>query len=170
VASVGDAGEVGSGEWRVAWHVLQADGDPAASAVVAGSPGRVSRGGAEDADVNDSSVTTELVVTGPGGTLRILGLGDLESDGQLALLRALQSGAVPLGGPVDVVKVAHHGSATQEPGLYQWLGAPTALIGVGLDNDYGHPSPRTLTMLGTARVFRTDREGTVLLSARDPGG
>ncbi|WP_088286180.1 ComEC/Rec2 family competence protein [Kineosporia sp. A_224] len=171
LASAGDAGEVGSGEWRVAWHVLQADGEPASPAATAGSPSRISRGtGAEDADVNDSSVATELVVRGPGGTLRIVGLGDLESDGQQALLRSLQSGTASVGGLVDVVKVAHHGSATQEPELYQWLGAPTALIGVGLDNDYGHPSPRTLTLLGPARVLRTDTEGTILLSARDPGG
>ncbi|MBI4941202.1 MAG: ComEC/Rec2 family competence protein [Actinobacteria bacterium] len=171
LATVGATGEVGSGEWRVAWHVLQADGEPGAPAPAAGAPSRISRGsGTEDADVNDSSVATELVVTGPGGAFRIVGLGDLESDGQRALLRSLQSGAAPTGGPADIVKVAHHGSATQEPELYQWLGAPTALIGVGLDNDYGHPSPRTLTMLGTARVLRTDAEGTILLSARDPGG
>ena len=52
-----------------------------------------------------------------------------------------------LDGSVDVVKVAHHGSARQDPALYRRLGARLALIGVGAQNDYGHPAPSALRML-----------------------
>ena len=47
--------------------------------------------------------------------------------------------------PVDVLKVSHHGSA--DPGLPALLAAPAprvALIEVGADNTYGHPTPATL--------------------------
>jgi len=65
--------------------------------------------------------------------------------------------------PVDVLKVAHHGSA--DPGLPTLLAKirpQAAVISVGL-NAYGHPTPRTTTQLERAvpRVYRTDRDGTV---------
>jgi competence protein ComEC len=72
---------------------------------------------------------------------------------------------VPLDpGPIDVLKVAHHGS--DDPGLGQLLdrSAPRlAVISVGADNPYGHPTPRTLATLAAHRVpvLRTDRDGTV---------
>lgn len=71
----------------------------------------------------------------------------------------------------DVVKVAHHGSADQDPGLYRQLSAPVGLIGVGADNTYGHPTQRTLDLLRVAgtTAFRTDRQGTVVVS-RDRSG
>ena len=45
-------------------------------------------------------------------------------------------------------------------------------IEVGADNTYGHPAPSTLRALrgAGARVYRTDRDGTVRLRAREDGG
>jgi Predicted hydrolase (metallo-beta-lactamase superfamily) len=65
----------------------------------------------------------------------------------------------------DVVKVSHHGSADQSPALYRDLGAQVAIIGVGADNDYGHPTPRALDILRTtgAIVLRSDERGTLTL-------
>ncbi len=70
------------------------------------------------------------------------------------------------GGPVDVLKVAHHGS--EDAGLEALLdrGAPRlAVISVGEDNSYGHPAPVTLATLAAhgVRTLRTDRDGTVVL-------
>src|SRR6185295_2404 len=48
---------------------------------------------------------------------------------------------------VDVFKVAHHGSANQDPDFVLDTGAALALISVGADNDYGHPAPETLALL-----------------------
>ena len=70
-------------------------------------------------------------------------------------------------GPYAVVKVAHHGSADQEPRLYRAAGAAAGLISVGEDNDYGHPRDEALAMLGAARVLRTDESGRILLGLRD---
>jgi competence protein ComEC len=75
--------------------------------------------------------------------------------------------SVPLDpGPVDVLKVAHHGS--DDAGLDALLNRirpRLAVISVGADNPFGHPTPATLAMLAAHRVptLRTDRDGTVVL-------
>ena len=86
-------------------------------------------------------------------------LGDLGEDAQ----RALLSSTVVR--PVTVVKVAHHGSADQSAQLYERLHALIALVSVGIDNGYGHPTDRALTLLAEAhtQVYRTDRQGLLLV-------
>jgi competence protein ComEC len=75
-------------------------------------------------------------------------------------------------GPVQIVKVAHHGSADQNERLYQRLQASVGLISVGPDNGYGHPTDRLLGILARAGTLatRTDLEGMVLVSPRVGGG
>jgi competence protein ComEC len=72
-------------------------------------------------------------------------------------------------GPVDVLKVAHHGS--EDSGLDSLLDRirpKLALISVGADNSYGHPTAATLAALAAHRVptLRTDRDGTIVLDVR----
>ena len=65
--------------------------------------------------------------------------------------------------PYDLVKIAHHGSADQDAGLYELLRPTLALVTVGAENTYGHPRAETLaelTALG-ARIARTDRQGVI---------
>jgi competence protein ComEC len=75
--------------------------------------------------------------------------------------------AVPIDpGPVDVLKVAHHGS--DDAGLDALLDriAPRlAVISVGAGNPYGHPTAATLATLAKRHVpvLRTDRDGTIVL-------
>jgi competence protein ComEC len=69
-------------------------------------------------------------------------------------------------GPVDVLKVGHHGSRGSTGDA--WLGTlhpRVAVISVGR-NDYGHPSPVTLARLARSatEVHRTDREGTITVT------
>ena len=134
-AGPGEHRRVGGLEWWVLWP-------PAGS------------GGLVDG-ANDASVT--LLVRAAGG-LSLLLLGDLEPPAQRALLRGS-----PGLGPVDVLKVAHHGSAHQDPGLMRAARPRLALVSAGRDNPYGHPSPRTVEALrvGGARVLRTDRDGAI---------
>ena len=111
---------------------------------------------------NDASVTLAFEPVGEcvGGCLGSLFLGDLGERSQ-ALMAA--AGPIPR---VDVVKVAHHGSADQSDRLYARAGATVGVIGVGADNGYGHPTARLLDLLaatGTA-VTRTDEQGLVLLA------
>lgn len=103
---------------------------------------------------NDASVAID--VAGPGFP-RTEMLGDLGEDAQESLLRRADVT------PVQVVKVAHHGSADQDADLYRRLHAAIGLIGVGADNRYGHPTASLLSILeseGTT-VGRTDRDGAL---------
>ncbi|WP_367041809.1 ComEC/Rec2 family competence protein [Streptomyces sp. Je 1-332] len=126
-------------DWRVLW--------PAAA-----GPGTA----ATPDGPNDASVT--LLVRAGGVTLLLL--GDLEPPAQRALARTPAVAALP---PVDVLKVAHHGSAYQDPGLLRRAAPRLALISCGRDNSYGHPAPRTVAALraGGAEVLRTDTNGSI---------
>jgi competence protein ComEC len=88
-------------------------------------------------------------------------------DFSMLLTADAEAEAVPLDpGPVDVLKVAHHGS--EDAGLEALLDrvAPRlAVISVGAENSYGHPAQATLATLAEHRVpvLRTDRDGTIVL-------
>jgi competence protein ComEC len=67
-------------------------------------------------------------------------------------------------GPIDVLKVAHHGSDDAGLGpLLDRIRPRLAVISVGAHNPYGHPTPGTLATLKAHRVptLRTDLDGTV---------
>ncbi|MFJ4078050.1 ComEC/Rec2 family competence protein [Streptomyces iakyrus] len=105
---------------------------------------------------NDASVA--MLVR--SGGLRLLLLGDLEPPAQRALARSPAAEALE---GVDVLKVAHHGSAYQDPGLMGRVAPRLALISCGEENSYGHPAPGTVAALrdGGAAVLRTDRDGAL---------
>ncbi len=66
----------------------------------------------------------------------------------------------------DLLKVAHHGSATSTiPLLLGRVHPRFAVISVGARNTYGHPRVEVLARLGEARVmtYRTDLDGAVTL-------
>lgn len=85
--------------------------------------------------------------------------GDAEGDGEEALKNELQERKISY---VDVLKVAHHGSAysTSEDFLGAF-DAKIAVISCGKDNSYGHPHRETLQRLG--------QDGTVVLTTPEYG-
>ncbi len=75
-------------------------------------------------------------------------------------------------GPVDVLKVAHHGS--DDAGLGPLLDRTRprlAAISVGAGNPFGHPTPGTLATLAAhdMPVLRTDLDGTVTIEVSRAG-
>jgi competence protein ComEC len=78
--------------------------------------------------------------------------------------------AVPLDpGPVDVLKVAHHGSDDAGlAGLLERTRPRLAVISVGAGNPYGHPTAATIAVLARHRVttLRTDEEGRIVIDVR----
>ena len=125
-------------------------------ASVAGTvPGEEGEGSA----ANDASVVLLVEVDG----VRVLLTGDVEPPAQAALERVLA------GVEVDVLKVPHHGSRHQDLDLLLGLRARLALVSVGADNDYGHPSADLLAALTAtgAQVRRTDLDGDVLVTLDD---
>lgn len=66
--------------------------------------------------------------------------------------------------PVEVLKVAHHGSGGGTSTEFLDLVKPLiSVISVGANNSYGHPSEETLDRLAAAEtaLHRTDLEGTI---------
>ncbi|MEH1168181.1 ComEC/Rec2 family competence protein [Micromonospora sp. CPCC 205539] len=104
-------------------------------------------------DPNNNSLVLLATVAG----VRILLPGDAETEEQHALLTRAAPGQLR----ADVVKVAHHGSAYQDPGFLDAVRPTIALVPVGTGNTYGHPNPGLLARLsrGGARVLRTDTDG-----------
>jgi competence protein ComEC len=69
-------------------------------------------------------------------------------------------------GPIDVLKLAHHGSEDLGlGGLLERAEPELAVISVGERNPYGHPSPQVLETLASegVEVIRTDEEGEVAI-------
>lgn len=77
----------------------------------------------------------------------VLLTGDMEKPAETALLKT----GAPLG--ADVLKVAHHGSATSTAtGMLLAVSPRKAVISAGRRNAYGHPSPAVLGRLRAAGV------------------
>lgn len=104
-------------------------------------------------DPNNNSLVLQAEVLG----VRVLLLGDAETE-QQQLLRDSYPGL-----RTDVLKIAHHGSAYQDPVLLDEAAPRIALVSVGAGNDYGHPNPALMARLlrGGTRVLRTDVDGDV---------
>ncbi len=88
-------------------------------------------------------------------------------DFSILLTADAEAEAVPIDpGPIDVLKVAHHGSDDSGLGaLLDRADPKLAVISVGADNPYGHPTPGTLATLAAhgVRTLRTDLDGNVVL-------
>jgi competence protein ComEC len=109
--------------------------------------------------INDTSIV--LVVT--IGEQRILLTGDIEDDRDEALLEYLR----PTHGRWDLLKVAHHGSATASSRpLLEALRPQVAVVSSGTGNTYGHPARATLGRLRDvgSTVRRTDLDGSISLA------
>ena len=131
-------------------------------------------------EIHDGSIpnNASLVLDAWVESLHLLLTGDIEREAGRAIAGTWRrSGATA---PVyDVYKAPHHGSANLDDGFFDVIRARMAVISVAKDNDYGHPSPRALSMLAgkAIPVQRTDlggdiavwRVGDRLLVARSRG-
>lgn len=112
--------------------------------------------GKEVDNLNNSSLVLKLIY----GRTGFLFTGDIETEVE----RELTESGVDLS--ADVLKVSHHGSdASNSQEFLEKVKAEIAVIQVGKDNEFGHPSRRAVKRLEKtgARVFRVDLDGTVKL-------
>ena len=111
-------------------------------------------------DVNEHGVVLQVTF----GAVRLLFQADagLPVEGRLA-------GTV---GPVELLKVGHHGSrsATSDAWLAE-LRPREAVISVGRHNHYGHPAPEVLARLARygITILRTDERGTITFATDGHG-
>jgi competence protein ComEC len=91
-------------------------------------------------------------------------------DFSVLLTADAEAEAVPLDpGPIDVLKVAHHGSEDLGLGaLLDRIRPKLAVISVGEGNPYGHPTAATLATLASRGVpaLRTDLDGDVVIDVK----
>jgi competence protein ComEC len=109
------------------------------------------------ADPNEASTVLLIRV----GAVRFLLTGDAERGEEAWLVHRAGENL-----RADVLKVAHHGSATSTtPEFLAAVRPRVALISVGAANLYGHPDPTTMRALAAsgAQVLRTDRLGSIVV-------
>jgi competence protein ComEC len=125
----------------------------------------------------------ELVARPPGGAQGAPDAEEQNARSVVALARwpgfsmllsaDAEAESVPIDpGPVDVLKVAHHGS--EDAGLGRLLGTAVPRLGViavGEGNPYGHPTPATLDELERhgVPVLRTDLHGQIEIAVENGG-
>ena len=113
-----------------------------------------------DVDPNDVSVVLLL----SHGAFSALLTGDAPGD--------LEEEIAAAAGPVNLLKVAHHGSSTSSSAAFLSQVRPAlALVSAGQGNRYGHPTPQVINRLreAGARVLRSDLNGEVNVRAREDG-
>lgn len=114
----------------------------------------------ESFDENEKS----LVIRASYGDFSAIFTGDTTSEAERRHLGEF--------GDCDVLKVAHHGSATSTSEEFLQETKPeAAVISVGLDNTYYLPKEYTLEKLNNigAEVYRTDKNGNIILYANKSG-
>lgn len=108
-------------------------------------------------DPNEASTVASVEF----GSTHFLLMGDAERDEETWLMNHASSDL-----RADVLKVGHHGSSTSSTDAFLNAVQPSlAVISVGSDNLYGHPSADVLASLARvgARTVRTDQLGTVVV-------
>ena len=109
-----------------------------------------------DSDVNNNAAALRLDY---GETSALL-MADLFVEAEWAMLDA----GVDVS--ADLLKVGHHGSATStSPEFLAAVGPSAAVVSVGADNRFGHPSDEVMARLerrvGAAQLFTTAEDGCV---------
>lgn len=118
-----------------------------------------------DNAINNNSLVCKLVYK----NFSMLFTGDIEEIAEKAILSKYVNKQEVLN--ADILKVAHHGSKTSS--IKEFINAVNpkyAVIGVGKDNKFGHPSEKTLETLNNknVKVYRTDISGeTVIITDGD---
>ena len=69
---------------------------------------------------------------------------------------------------IDVLKVGHHGSRTSSSkGFIDEIDSKYAVISVGKNNRYGHPNKEVLDNLNNSKVYRTDKDGSIMFKMKN---
>ncbi|MNC24939.1 ComEC family competence protein [compost metagenome] len=119
-------------------------------------------------DQNHESVVFRLEMNGRG----FLFTGDMDEAVEEDIIQAGLQAAILKAGPIEVLKVAHHGSKTATSAAWLKFWNPgAAVISAGVNNLYGHPNAGVLERLADAdtAVYRTDLQGEIQLRVRKKG-
>ena len=69
---------------------------------------------------------------------------------------------------IDVLKVGHHGSKTSSSkDFINEINPKYSIISVGKNNRYGHPNKEVLDNLDDSKIYRTDKQGSVMFKIKN---
>ena len=69
---------------------------------------------------------------------------------------------------IDVLKVGHHGSKTSSSKEFiNEINPKYSVISVGKNNKYGHPNKEVLDNLKDSKIYRTDRQGSIMFKIKN---
>ena len=69
---------------------------------------------------------------------------------------------------IDVLKVGHHGSKTSSSeDFVKEINPKYSIISVGKNNRYGHPNKEVLDNLEDSKIYRTDKQGSVMFKIKN---
>lgn len=111
-----------------------------------------------DNSINNNSLVCKLNYK----NYSMLFTGDIEAIAEKAILKKYSKNLNIL--KSDILKVAHHASKTSSiTEFIEKIKPKYAIIGVGEDNKFGHPSDNTIQNLEKAniRIYRTDKMGEI---------
>ena len=110
--------------------------------------------------LNNNSLVCKLVSMGTS----VLFTGDIEEAAEKQILKKYENNLELL--KTDILKVAHHGSKTSTTLEFLNTTKPKyAIIGVGKENKFGHPSNITIQNLKkiNTKIYRTDKMGEIMI-------
>ena len=106
---------------------------------------------------NDNSLITFMSIY----STSILSLGDASSKVEDELLNNYNLNNI------DIFKLSHHGSKTSSSKFFiESINPKYAVISVGENNRYGHPSDSVLDNLMRSKIYRTDKDGSVIFKIK----
>ena len=111
-------------------------------------------------NANDASVVLKVSC----GNTSLLLTGDISNSVESDLVASNENI------DIDILKVAHHGSASSSSQAFLAKTSPKmAVISVGADNSYGHPTQAALDRIGMVctNLYRTDINGTIVVKVVD---
>lgn len=106
---------------------------------------------------NDNSLLTFMSIY----STSILSLGDASSkvEDEILINYNLKN--------IDIFKLSHHGSKTSSSKFFiESINPKYAVISVGENNRYGHPSDSVLDNLVSSKIYRTDKDGSVIFKIK----
>ena len=69
---------------------------------------------------------------------------------------------------IDVLKVGHHGSKTSSSKEFiSEINPKYSIISVGKNNRYGHPNKEVLNNLDNSKIYRTDKDGSIMFKIKN---
>ena len=95
------------------------------------------------------------------GNKRVLLTGDAEKEAEADIVERYKGTELEC----DVYKMGHHGSRTSSNQALLDKATPEyVIVSCGVDNEYGHPHKEAMDRVKKLKCYRTDTQGTILLS------